>query len=73
MDMVTTFVMTSSIVLSVLVLSLAIRCAKRPCIPDYAKLSGVRLPEPLFDFRLDDASIRPYRPLRRPLHQTMGR
>lgn len=40
--------------------------------PDYFKLSGVPLPEPLEDFDVDKAKPRPYRPFRWPYHQTMG-
>lgn len=39
--------------------------------PDYAKLSGVPLPEPARDFDIDSALPRPYRPFRWPYHQTM--
>ncbi|RDA94756.1 hypothetical protein CP533_6769 [Ophiocordyceps camponoti-saundersi (nom. inval.)] len=40
--------------------------------PDYAKLSGVRLPFPIDDFEVEKAVPRPYRPFRWPYHQTMG-
>ncbi|RDA85668.1 hypothetical protein CP532_4644 [Ophiocordyceps camponoti-leonardi (nom. inval.)] len=39
--------------------------------PDYAKLSGVRLPFPIADFDIGKAKARPYRPFRWPYHQTM--
>lgn len=39
--------------------------------PDYAKLSGVPLPEPLKSFNVDKAMPRPYRPFRWAYHQTM--
>lgn len=39
--------------------------------PDYAKLSGVPLPEPLKNFDVDAAVPRPYRPFRWAYHQTM--
>lgn len=39
--------------------------------PDYAKLSGVPLPQPLYNFDIDKAVARPYRPLRWGYHQTM--
>lgn len=41
------------------------------CFPDYATLSGVPLPSPLKDFRIESAAPRPYRPFRWPYHQTM--
>lgn len=41
--------------------------------PDYATLSGVPLPSPLKDFRIESAAPRPYRPFRWPYHQTMCR
>lgn len=41
-------------------------------MPDYAKLSGVPLPEPVWDgFTIEKAQPRPYRPLRWSYHQTM--
>ncbi|KAB8272107.1 hypothetical protein BDV30DRAFT_249742 [Aspergillus minisclerotigenes] len=40
--------------------------------PDYATLSGVRLPEPQPDFNIHTAIARPYRPIRWPYNQTMG-
>ncbi|KJZ80052.1 hypothetical protein HIM_00766 [Hirsutella minnesotensis 3608] len=40
--------------------------------PDYAKLSGVPLPAPAVNFRIDTALPRPYRPFRWPYHQTMA-
>ncbi|KAE8412443.1 hypothetical protein BDV36DRAFT_304839 [Aspergillus pseudocaelatus] len=40
--------------------------------PDYATLSGVRLPEPQHDFNIHTAIARPYRPIRWPYNQTMG-
>lgn len=39
--------------------------------PDYAMLSGVRLPEPLPHVDINTACARPYRPVRWPYHQTM--
>lgn len=39
--------------------------------PDYFKLSGVPLPEPLVNFSVNEAKPRPYRPFRWPYHQTM--
>lgn len=39
--------------------------------PDYAELSGVPLPEPYFEFDIDKALPRPYRPFRWAYHQTM--
>ncbi|KAB8205874.1 hypothetical protein BDV34DRAFT_235030 [Aspergillus parasiticus] len=39
--------------------------------PDYATLSGVRLPEPQPDFNIHTAIARPYRPIRWPYNQTM--
>ncbi|KAF4126251.1 Protein of unknown function (DUF3445) [Geosmithia morbida] len=39
--------------------------------PDYAKLSGVPLPTPVPDFKVDAAFPRPYRPFRWNYHQTM--
>lgn len=41
--------------------------------PDYAALSGVPAPAPYLDFNIKQALPRPYRPLRWPYHQTMGR
>lgn len=40
--------------------------------PDYATLSGVRLPDPYLEFNIEKALPRPYRPLRWSYHQTMG-
>ncbi|RCI16398.1 hypothetical protein L249_2868 [Ophiocordyceps polyrhachis-furcata BCC 54312] len=40
--------------------------------PDYASLSGVRLPSPVADFAIEKAVPRPYRPFRWPYHQTMA-
>lgn len=40
--------------------------------PDYAMLSGVRLPEPYPEFNIETALARPYRPFRWSYHQTMG-
>lgn len=39
--------------------------------PDYAKLSGVPLPTPYKEFRIETALPRPYRPFRWSYHQTM--
>ncbi|KAL8769388.1 MAG: hypothetical protein Q9209_004616 [Squamulea sp. 1 TL-2023] len=39
---------------------------------DYAELSGVPLPEPYLDFKIESALPRPYRPLRWGYHQTMS-
>lgn len=39
--------------------------------PDYAALSGVPLPTPVPDFKLERALPRPYRPFRWAYHQTM--
>lgn len=39
--------------------------------PDYAKLSGVPLPNPYTAFDISKAKPRPYRPLRWAYHQTM--
>lgn len=39
--------------------------------PDYAKLSGVPLPQPYHEFDIDKALPRPYRPFRWSYHQTM--
>lgn len=39
--------------------------------PDYAELSGVPLPEPYYEFDIDKALPRPYRPFRWSYHQTM--
>ncbi|UPL02048.1 hypothetical protein LCI18_012982 [Fusarium solani-melongenae] len=39
--------------------------------PDYAALSGVRLPHPYPEFDIDKAKARPYRPVRWVYHQTM--
>lgn len=41
--------------------------------PDYAALSEVPLPKPAEDFDIGTAQPRPYRPLRWPYHQTMGK
>lgn len=40
--------------------------------PDYATLSGVRLPDPYLEFNIEKALPRPYRPVRWSYHQTMG-
>lgn len=40
--------------------------------PDYASLSGVRLPNPYPEFKIEKALPRPYRPFRWSYHQTMG-
>ncbi|KAF7587116.1 hypothetical protein BBP40_007707 [Aspergillus hancockii] len=40
--------------------------------PDYAKLSGVPLPQVYPDFKIDSALARPYRPFRWGYHQTMS-
>ncbi|GLA22687.1 hypothetical protein M752DRAFT_56366 [Aspergillus phoenicis ATCC 13157] len=40
--------------------------------PDYAELSGVPLPEPYYEFDIDKALPRPYRPFRWSYHQTMS-
>ncbi|KAM0440663.1 hypothetical protein ACHAQK_005637 [Fusarium lateritium] len=40
--------------------------------PDYSKLSGVPLPEPLKNFDVNTAMPRPYRPFRWAYHQTMS-
>lgn len=40
--------------------------------PDYAKLSGVPLPNPYEKFNVDKAKARPYRPFRWAYHQTMS-
>ncbi|KAG6876507.1 hypothetical protein C0992_012682 [Termitomyces sp. T32_za158] len=45
---------------------------KRNALPDYAKLSGVPLPQPLMDFDVKIAKARPYRPFRWNYHQTMS-
>ena len=39
--------------------------------PDYAALSGVRLPKPYPEFDIKTAKPRPYRPFRWAYHQTM--
>lgn len=39
--------------------------------PDYAELSGVPLPSPYKDFKIETAVARPYRPFRWAYHQTM--
>ena len=39
--------------------------------PDYAELSGVPLPEPYKEFKIETACARPYRPFRWAYHQTM--
>jgi hypothetical protein len=41
--------------------------------PDYAKLSGIPLPEPYPNFDISNALPRPYRPFRWAYHQTMCR
>lgn len=42
-------------------------------LPDFAKFSGMPLPEPVpTAFDIENAKPRPYRPLRWPYHQTMG-
>jgi hypothetical protein len=41
--------------------------------PNYAALSEVPLPVALTDFDINTARPRPYRPLRWPYHQTMGK
>ncbi|KAL8967648.1 MAG: hypothetical protein Q9183_002818, partial [Haloplaca sp. 2 TL-2023] len=40
--------------------------------PDYAELSGVPLPEPYKEFKIESALPRPYRPFRWAYHQTMA-
>ncbi|KAI4100125.1 MAG: hypothetical protein LQ345_007468, partial [Seirophora villosa] len=40
--------------------------------PDYAELSGVPLPAPYQDFKIESALPRPYRPFRWAYHQTMS-
>lgn len=40
--------------------------------PDYAMLSGVRLPDSYPEFNIETALARPYRPFRWSYHQTMG-
>ncbi|KAF1847356.1 uncharacterized protein K460DRAFT_276039 [Cucurbitaria berberidis CBS 394.84] len=40
--------------------------------PDYATLSGVPLPKPYPEFRIEKAMPRPYRPFRWAYHQTMS-
>ncbi|KAL8967408.1 MAG: hypothetical protein Q9197_005447, partial [Variospora fuerteventurae] len=40
--------------------------------PDYAELSGVPLPAPYSDFKIESALPRPYRPFRWAYHQTMS-
>ncbi|KAF2400719.1 hypothetical protein EJ06DRAFT_403211 [Trichodelitschia bisporula] len=40
--------------------------------PDYAKLSGVPLPQPYWEFDMKKALPRPYRPFRWAYHQTMA-
>ena len=40
-------------------------------LPDYAKLTGVPVPRPLYHFDIDRAKPRPYRPFRWEYHQTM--
>jgi hypothetical protein len=40
--------------------------------PDYAELSGVPLPKPCLEFKIETALPRPYRPFRWVYHQTMG-
>ena len=39
--------------------------------PDYASLSGIPLPEPYKEFKIETATFRPYRPFRWAYHQTM--
>ena len=39
--------------------------------PDYAALSGVPLPQPYHEFKIETAKPRPYRPFRWAYHQTM--
>jgi len=39
--------------------------------PDYAELSGVSLPKPYTEFKIETALPRPYRPFRWSYHQTM--
>lgn len=39
---------------------------------DYFALSGVPAPKPLYDFDIDKAKARPYRPFRWEYHQHMG-
>ena len=39
--------------------------------PNYAELSGVPLPEPYSNFKIETAIARPYRPFRWAYHQTM--
>lgn len=39
--------------------------------PDYAELSGVPLPNPYKEFKIETAVARPYRPFRWAYHQTM--
>ncbi|KAG7009541.1 hypothetical protein G7Y79_00002g006560 [Physcia stellaris] len=40
--------------------------------PDYAELSGVPLPNPYKEFKIESAIARPYRPFRWAYHQTMS-
>ena len=40
--------------------------------PDYAALTGIRLPAPYVEFDIEKALPRPYRPFRWAYHQTMG-
>lgn len=40
--------------------------------PDYSKLSGVPAPSPLWEFNIDKAKARPYRPFRWKYHQHMS-
>lgn len=40
--------------------------------PDYSKLTGVPLPKPYTEFKIETALARPYRPFRWAYHQTMG-
>lgn len=40
-------------------------------LPDYAKLTGVPAPQPLYHFHIDTAKPRPYRPFRWEYHQNM--
>ncbi|KAG6902067.1 hypothetical protein C0995_004765 [Termitomyces sp. Mi166 len=46
--------------------------AKRGALPGYAQLSGVPLPNSLWDFDVKTAKARPYRPFRWDYHQTMS-
>ncbi|KAG6331525.1 hypothetical protein ID866_7560 [Astraeus odoratus] len=44
----------------------------RKRLPDYTKLTGVPAPQPLYDFDIDGAKPRPYRPFRWEYHQNMS-